>query len=92
MIALCRRPPCCLAPRREPPDPSSTAVPSGVRQHCPRLRRHARDPRRSSLLYPLHPIDVADRFSAYAMREARLATDWPVASNRAYVPILGAMA
>jgi hypothetical protein len=89
MIALCRRPPCCLAPRREPPDPASTAVPSGVRQHCPRLRRHARNPKRSSLLYPLHPIDVADRFSACAMH-ARLATDLPIASDRAYVPILGA--
>jgi hypothetical protein len=81
MIALCRRPPCCLAPRREPPDPASTAVPSGVRQHCPRLRRHARDPRRSTLLYPLHPIDVADRFSACAMH-ARMATDSPIASDR----------
>jgi hypothetical protein len=93
MIVLCRRPPFSVAPRREPPDPASTAVPSDVRQHCSRSRRHARDPERSTpLLYPLPLIDVADRSSACAMREARLASELPVASNRAYVPILGATA
>ena len=65
--------------------------PRGAHQHCPRLRRHARDPERSTpLRHPLPLIDVADRFSACAMREARLATDWPFAPNRAYVPIPGA--
>jgi hypothetical protein len=62
MIALCRGPPFSLTARREPPDPASTAVPSGARQHCLCSRRHARDPRRSTPLYPLHLIDVADRF------------------------------
>jgi len=66
MIALCRGPPFSLTARREPPDPASTAVPSGARQHCLCSRRHARDPRRSTPLYPLHLIDVADRFFARA--------------------------
>jgi len=76
-------------PRREPPDLVSTAVPR-VRVCIARARAgNARDPGRSTpLLFPLPPIDVADRFSACAMH-ARLATDSPVGSNVAYVPILG---
>ena len=78
-------------PRREPPDLVSTAVPR-VRVCIARARAgNARDPERSTpLRHPLPLLDVADRFSACAMREARLATDWPFAPNRAYVPIPGA--